>query len=122
MNVVAVVSPVVALAVMTAAVALSVGALINALGDYRALVRVGVNGARRLIARQGIRHQAMRLATIAVLIAAVKWTGEPAESWARELVHGRNAFSLCVALLIAADVLIDHMDLRRLRRKVEHGH
>jgi len=110
---------VVALILMVAGVGLTVGALVNAFGDYAALCRFGVNGARRLIAWQGIRHQASRLIALAVLIAAVRWTGQPDVPWVRELIHGRNTFSLAVALLITIDVAWDYLDVRRLRRKAE---
>lgn len=104
------------LTVMTAGALLTAGALVNSARDVAALLRSGTNGARWLVARQGLRNQAIVFAVHGVLIGAVVWSESVADAHTFPMLLARNRFTVVASALLSAMSLGEYLDWRKLKR------
>lgn len=100
-------------------------AVIDAAMDCLALRRRGVNGVRKLVARQALRRNAVKLFVALLIVFIVVWselTGQTADVGdLHHILHVRNAAVATAVLVLAVSGAWDLYDAHRLRRKVAAG-
>lgn len=106
------------LILVSAGVILTVAALAHALRSLKAVRANGQNGPRLIVARQGVRNEAIFLAVHCVLLAAIAWS-QAVTPWDGRVMLTRNYFAAVASVLLSVATLAEYRDRQKLRRLFE---